>query len=67
MLIVLVFTLGCIIGNAESQCKDIVARFSNQCGVNGNGGVCCNYRKRTILRELNAPYLSNRGKQVKMK
>ena len=44
MFIVLVFTLGCIIGNAESQCKDIVRSLSNHCGEKGDGGVCCDYK-----------------------
>ena len=51
MFIVLVFTLGCIIGNAESQCKDIVRSLSNHCGEKGDGGVCCDYKNRTVFND----------------
>ena len=51
MLIILILTVGCIIGNAESQCKDIVRRLSNDCGVNGNGGVCCDFKNKTISND----------------
>ena len=51
MLIGLVFTLGCIIGAAESKCKDIVKKLSNQCGAKRNGGVCCDYKNRTVFND----------------
>ena len=51
MLIGVVFALGCTIGNAESQCSDIVRRLSNHCGVNGNGGVCCDYKNYAISND----------------
>ena len=55
MLIGLAFALGCIIGTAESQCKDIVRRLSSECGVNGNGGVCCDYKNNTLSKD-EVPY-----------
>ena len=67
MLIGLVFALGCIgtaigcnrlqaaIGTAESQCNDTVRKLSSECGVNGNGGVCCNYKNKNISKD-EVPY-----------
>jgi len=49
MFIGLVFTLGFIIITAESKCTNIIRRLSSQCGINMDGGVCCDYLNNTMV------------------